>query len=81
LAAALPVIHALVLAFATSYKVPPFDMTLYACPVGTFSDSGGTRRVIKFPTLTADLVAGQGFDYTFSTPDCTPDDGRPRSRR
>jgi hypothetical protein len=54
----------------TSYTVPAFDITIFACGEGALSDNGLFSEVIHMPAQTAALVAGQAIVYRFWTPDC-----------
>jgi hypothetical protein len=65
----------------TTYRVPKFDLTLSACVgnvggIFVFGDDGGTFRKIHMPEQSGDLVPGQGFSYTFTSPDCVPEGDR-----
>src|SRR5262249_29614085 len=71
----------------TAYTLPKFNVDLFACvgTVGGFfvvADDGGTSRTIKMPAQSGNLVAGQGFNYTFYSPDCVmADDDKAAGRR
>ena len=65
-------------AMPTAYRVPRFNLTLTAC-VGNqggqfvFADDGGLSRTFHMAEQSGNLVAGQGFSYTFYSPRCVPE--------
>jgi hypothetical protein len=68
---------------ATSYTVPKFDFSIFACLDGVLSDDGNAAgRAIHLSAQSGALVPGQSFTFHFSTPDCTiDDDSTKRSHR
>jgi hypothetical protein len=60
-------------AAANYYTVPKFDVTLFSCDGGVFSDNGSVSRTIHLHTQTVSLAAGQAITYSFDSPDCTLD--------
>jgi len=57
----------------TYYTVPKFDVTLFSCDGGVFSDNGMVSRTIHLHTQTVNLSAGQAITYSFFSPDCNQD--------
>jgi hypothetical protein len=55
----------------TQYTVPKFDVTIYSCSDGSLSDYGGSQETFHQHTQSGPLTAGQGFSYSFYSPDCT----------
>jgi hypothetical protein len=57
----------------TTYSVPKFDIAVWACSSGSLSDGGGNAETTHEHTQSGALTAGQGFTYSFYSPDCTPE--------